>query len=277
MPRIAGRQRGVVTFDLWHTLLDLAPFAESEYMRRQWSLGGETVAEAPPGPLAAGLERPMDPFDAFRRSYDHAVAAAREGATVTPAEQLRRAASWAARRPNPERYEERLRRLVDATPFRAVPRAKEVLESLRTGGYRIGLISNTIGEPGRFFRPTLDKYGLTRSFDAFVWSDEHPWTKPAPQLFRFALDALRSNAADAVHIGDGASDILGAQGVGYRATILFEGSTQYAPEYRALFASTPAEPLTPTHRARRLEEIPGLVDRELQGRPAEAPQPPERP
>ncbi|MCI4332301.1 MAG: HAD family hydrolase [Thermoplasmata archaeon] len=249
-----------VTFDLWHTLLDLPPYAESDYMRRQWALGGETVSEAEPGPLAPELSAPLDPWTAFRQAYDEAVVAARTGSTISPADQLRRAAHLAGRRPRPEAYERRLEHLVSHTPFRAVRGGKAVLERLRLDGCRLAVVSNTIGEPGRFFAPVLERMGLVRSFDALVWSDEHPWAKPSPQLFQSALSKLGADAIDSVHIGDGPSDILGAQAAGYRATILFEGSSDYAPEYRTLFAPASPSPLKPTHKVRKLEEIPPLIE-----------------
>jgi FMN phosphatase YigB (HAD superfamily) len=252
-----------VTFDLWHTLLDLPPFAEGEYLRRQWALGGESVAEGPEGPLAADVATALDPWVAFRRAYEEAAVAARAGSTVSPNAQLLRAGELAGRRPQTENYERRLERLVDTTPFRAVRGGKAVLESLRMYGCRLAVISNTVGEPGRALARVLDRHGLTRSFDALVWSDEHPWTKPSRQLFDFALGRLHAGSSDAIHVGDGASDVLGAQAAGYRATILFEGSTEYAPEYRALFAPPSATPLAPSYRVRKLEEVPDLVHREF--------------
>jgi HAD superfamily hydrolase (TIGR01549 family) len=249
-----------VTFDLWHTLLDLPPYAESDYLRRQWALGGETISEAEEGPLAPELSTPMDPWAAFRKAYDEAVFAARTGSSVSPAEQIRRAASLAGRRAHPDTYERRLERLVEQTPFRAVRGAKGVLEKLRLAGCRLAVISNTIGEPGRLFPPILERYHLARSFDAFVWSDEHPWAKPSPAIFQEALRRLGAHPAEAIHIGDGSSDILGARAAGYKASILFEGSVDYAPEYRALFAPASATKLEPTYRVRRLEEIPPLVE-----------------
>jgi HAD superfamily hydrolase (TIGR01549 family) len=269
--RAAGTEGGVgnkstvnaVTFDVWHTLLDLPPYAESDYMRRQWALGGETVAEADSGPLAPERSEPMDPWAAFRQAYEEAVAAARGGSTISPAGQIERAASLAGRRARPEAYDRRLERLVAETHFRPVRAAKAVLEALRLGGCRLAVVSNTIGEPGRFLAKVLERHGLARSFDAFVWSDEHPWAKPSPDLFREALSRLRADASASVHIGDGPSDILGAQAAGYRTTILFEGSTDYAPEYRTLFAPSAAAPLSPTHRVRRLAEIPPLVEAAL--------------
>jgi len=250
-----------VTFDLWHTLLDLAPFAESEYMHRQWALGGECVETAPSGPLAADAAAPLEPWAAFRRAYEETVTAARNGSSISPAGQLARAGALAGRRPDPDAYRRKLERLVADTPFRVVRGAKGVLESLRMYGCRLAIISNTIGEPGRLFAPILKSHGLLPSFDALVWLDEHPWAKPAPQLFGYALGKLGAEPGNAIHVGDGASDIVGAQGAGYRATILFEGSTEYAPEYRTLFAPGSATKLEPSYRARRLDEIPGLVHR----------------
>jgi HAD superfamily hydrolase (TIGR01549 family) len=252
-----------VTFDLWHTLLDLAPFAEGEYMRRQWAVGGESVAQAPEGPLAADVSAPLDPWAAFKRAYEEAALAARHGLTVSPNAQLQRAGELAGRRPKTENYERRLERLVDTTSFRAVRGGKKALESLRSYGCRLAVISNTVGEPGRALTRVLDRHGLTRSFDALVWSDEHPWTKPSRQLFDYALGRLHADPSDSIHVGDSPSDVLGAQGAGYRATILFEGSTEYAPEYRALFMSPPSQPLAPSYRVRQLSEVPDLVDQEF--------------
>jgi FMN phosphatase YigB (HAD superfamily) len=252
-----------VTFDLWHTLLDLPAYAESNYMRRQWALGGETIAEAEGGPLAPERTTPMDPWEAFRTAYDEAVVAARTGSSVPPAAQIRRAASLAGKRARPEVYEGRLRRLVEQTPFRPVRGGKAVLEQLRIGGCRLAVVSNTIGEPGRFFAPILEHHHLARSFDTFVWSDEHPWTKPSPAIFREALRRLGADPGESIHIGDGSSDILGAQAAGFKQTILFEGSVDYGPEYRTLFAPASSVRLEPTHRVRKLEEIPPLVEAAL--------------
>ena len=133
-------------------------------MRRQWAIGGEVVADAPEGPVSPDVSVALDPWDAFRRAYQEAVVAAREGSTVTPGAQVVRAGALAGRRPRPETYEQRLERLVDDTPFRAVRGAKAVLESLRMYGCRLadhlehrrgaGTVARTGPRPGR---PRLDR------------------------------------------------------------------------------------------------------------------------
>ena len=101
--------------------------------------------------------------------------------------------------------------------------AAPLLEQVKELGYRIGLISNTGMTPGVIFRSYLQQIGILHYFDALTFSDEVQLSKPAPAIFRAALDSLDMEAEQVVHVGDHLlNDVTGAKGVGMRA-IWIEG------------------------------------------------------
>ena len=140
------------------------------------------------------------------------------------------------------------------------PEALSTLESLREAGYRVGLVSNTVGEPGAALERVCRRFGIDRFIEAWAWSDQHPWTKPAPELFQWCLERLGVPASAAVHVGDGASDIDGGHRAGYRATILYSGASNYSAEYRRMFAPK-IDPATtpPAATLLRFQEVPEHV------------------
>ena len=223
-----------VTLDLWHTLMYLRPEAEEEYMETQIRIAAEVLAESKRRPGAVA-ESDGELRRTFEQVYADAVSEAGRGRTVTPADQILRAGAIAGRWPRPEEYLHRLAEVVAGLPFERAPGALEFLQSLTNDGYRLGVISNTIGEPGAFLRPVLRAMGFDRFVDTFVFSDEHPWTKPAPEIFRATLRNLGESPGAAVHVGDGWSDVEGARRAGMRAGILYTGLQEYGARYRELF------------------------------------------
>ncbi|MCI4336471.1 MAG: HAD family hydrolase [Thermoplasmata archaeon] len=251
-----------ITIDLWHTLIYLEPAAEEAYMDAQAGLAAHALAIAPRGEGSPTLSE-KELAGVFEDFLAEAVAEAARGRTVTVVEQLARAGQSTGRAPDAGAYLVALEEMVNGTPFLTAPGAEEMLGALHDDGYRLGVISNTVGEPGRFLRPVLHGLGLDRSIDALVFSDEHPWTKPAPEIFHAALTELGQSASAAVHVGDGWSDIEGSRRAGYRASILYSGLQEYGPKYRALFAAAPTEGSRPNHVVSRLAEIRPLVHRLL--------------
>jgi phosphoglycolate phosphatase len=158
---------------------------------------------------------------------------------------------------------EGLRRLVALTPFRCGPHATEVVRSLREGGLRTAVISNTIGEPGSALRPLLHTMGFDPWVEAYVFSDEHPWTKPNPAIFGEALERLEVPAERAVHVGDGWVDVEGARRAGLRAAVLFTGLQQYGHRYHSLFLPAGSTAPASDYRIDRLDELPDLAERLL--------------
>jgi FMN phosphatase YigB (HAD superfamily) len=249
-----------VTFDLWHTLIYLEPEDEERYMRSQVDAAVEVLAASDhlPGapPMAeVGLRA------AFEQEYAAAVSASVDGRSVPPAEQLARAAQAVGRRSRPEAYLDRLAGLVRRTPFRIAPEAIPVLKALRESQYALGVISNTVGEPGRFLRPILHRMGLDEFVQAYVFSDEHPWTKPAPELFQLLLREIGSEASVAVHVGDGWSDIEGARRAGMAGGVLFTGLQRYGERYRELFLPPDWHLPDGEYRAQTLREVVPIIHR----------------
>lgn len=254
----ANDGRRLLSLDLWHTLVYLEPADEERYMREQVDLATAVLNEAPgvPGRKAA-------PPAAVRRSfqdvYAEAVVASQAGRTVTPSAQLLEAGRRVGRTPDPSAYLERLRALVARTPFRRAPRALSVLRQLRAEGWATAVVSNTVGEPGASLLPVLQRIGVVPLVDAFVFSDQLPWTKPSPEIFRAATERLGVARERTVHVGDGWVDIEGARRAGLRAGVLYTGLQHYGRRYRELFLPKGwAEPATP-YRVGSWPELPGLL------------------
>ncbi len=262
--------RPAVTFDLWHTLVYLEPRGEAAYLAGQYDAAVRVLQDARAEPGA-----PPVTADQLRAAYDQelrlAVAESHAGRSVTPGEQIARAARALGRVPNPTAFEEALGRLVRATPFQTAPHALETLDAVRRLGMGVGIVSNTVGEPGRFILEMLRPRGFDRSVEVFTFSDEQPWTKPAPEIFLRTLDELGSIPDRAAHIGDGWADLEGARRAGLKGRVLFTGLHAYAPEYRSLNYAPTIDPALIQKEISDLREIVPIVEAWLAGDGAGAP------
>jgi len=117
---------------------------------------------------------------------------------------------------------------VDLTEYRKpLPGALETLESLKTSGFLLGLISNS----SNIEFDSLDKkFGLKDIFDALIVSCRVGLLKPDPRIFELALVKLNVAAGEALMVGDTLQDdILPAQKLGMK-TLLYDDRNRY-PEY----------------------------------------------
>jgi putative hydrolase of the HAD superfamily len=90
-----------------------------------------------------------------------------------------------------------------------------VLDELRRGGVKIGLLTNSARDVHAFAR----HHGL--DVDAAIGSLQHGKTKPHASIFRALLDLLAVEPADAVMVGDTIEDdIEGARALGMRAILV---------------------------------------------------------
>ena len=98
------------------------------------------------------------------------------------------------------------------------PDAPEMLAALRSRGLRVGLLSNTLWGRDHHER-ILQRDGILDLFDGAVYTSEIPWTKPHPEAFRVAMEAVGIDDPSAcVYVGDRLfDDIYGAQAAGMRA------------------------------------------------------------
>jgi putative hydrolase of the HAD superfamily len=134
----------------------------------------------------------------------------------------------------------------------ADPDAHGLFTALRAHGIKVGVLSNTIWSRAEHER-IFERDGLTELIDGAVYTCEIPWTKPHPQAFRAALDAVGViDPAGAAFVGDRLfDDIHGASSVGMR-TILVPHSN-IPPEQ---FGHTEGEPDAVAHR---LGDVLGIV------------------
>jgi putative hydrolase of the HAD superfamily len=103
----------------------------------------------------------------------------------------------------------------------ADPDALPLLESLRSDGIRVGVLSNTMW-PRSQHEAVFARDGLLHLIDGAVYTSETPVGKPHADAFHAALTAVGVvDPARAVFVGDRPwDDIHGAQAVGMRAILV---------------------------------------------------------
>jgi len=102
---------------------------------------------------------------------------------------------------------------------RMVRGAPEILDQLKSCGYKLALVSNTIF-PGDFHRRELKRFGLIDFFDHLLFSCEVGFKKPHPVIFKRALKAMQLQPHEVVFIGDRPKeDIAGPKGLGMKAIL----------------------------------------------------------
>jgi putative hydrolase of the HAD superfamily len=129
---------------------------------------------------------------------------------------------------------------VDFTPLQALLGEMTLHEpiidrvrSLRTEGYRLGLITNNVREGSATWRALVP---VDELFDAVVDSSEVGMRKPNPAIYHHALRLLGDvPPAEAVFLDDTAGNVVGAQRAGLHA-ILVEDPTEAVAALDALLA-----------------------------------------
>src|ERR1700693_448308 len=128
---------------------------------------------------------------------------------------------------------------------RLAPEALQVLSWLGSHGIKRGVCSNAPFPP-EMMRRQVDANGVGEMVDAVVFSSEVGRRKPAPEVYRAALDAIGVDARHALFVGDRVrEDYEGPRAVGMRAVI----STAHAEEAPPGGVPTIAS----------LSELPGLL------------------
>ncbi len=98
------------------------------------------------------------------------------------------------------------------------PQVAPLFSLLRSRGIAVGVLSNTIW-PRAWHEDFFRRDGVLELIDGAVYTSEVPWTKPAPEAFRAAMDAVgASDPSRCVYVGDRLyDDIWGAHNAGLRA------------------------------------------------------------
>lgn len=103
---------------------------------------------------------------------------------------------------------------------RMVEGGLDVIKGLKARGYRLGIISNLIGENEIY--DWLKEDNLESYFDSVTLSSVVGIRKPAPEIYVMACEALKLAPGECCSIADNLNrDILGAKAVGIAANILF--------------------------------------------------------
>jgi putative hydrolase of the HAD superfamily len=98
-----------------------------------------------------------------------------------------------------------------------LPGARETLARLRDRGFGLGVISNW--DPGA--RDLLASHGLAEFFDPIVISSEVGSEKPAPEIFRTALQRAGRRGEQCLYVGDNYyDDAVGCRQVGMRPLLV---------------------------------------------------------
>jgi putative hydrolase of the HAD superfamily len=102
---------------------------------------------------------------------------------------------------------------------RLAPGALDALDALRARGLRTAVASNAPFPPEMMHRQAA-LTGIAARVDAVVFSSEVGRRKPAPELYRAALDRLGVPAAEALYVGDRpVEDYDGPSRLGMRAVL----------------------------------------------------------
>lgn len=135
---------------------------------------------------------------------------------------------------------------------RTDPDVEPVLTELKRRGLRLGVLSST-GWPAAWHEQWLHRDGVLELFDGCVWSSDLEYTKPHPEAFAAAMDAVGvTDAARCVFVGDRPyDDIHGARAAGMRAVLV---PHSIIPDYQQV--PTDAEP---DAVIQRLTDLPATI------------------
>lgn len=100
---------------------------------------------------------------------------------------------------------------------RIVPGTQDYLEALRARGYRLGIVSNAIGQ----IEAQLTRAGLAPLFELILDSHYVGVEKPHPEIFAIALNRSGVLPDEALFVGDlYSTDIGGAQNAGIPGVLI---------------------------------------------------------
>ncbi|MEZ5258385.1 MAG: HAD-IA family hydrolase [Ilumatobacteraceae bacterium] len=91
-------------------------------------------------------------------------------------------------------------------------------------GVRLGIICDVGFTPSPVLRTMLERHGVLGYFDAWSFSDEVGWYKPAAQIFAHAMASLGVEAQESAHVGDlRRTDVAGALASGMTVMVRYHG------------------------------------------------------
>ena len=105
--------------------------------------------------------------------------------------------------------------------------AVPALEETGARGFRTAIVSNTPwGSPAGLWQEEVERLGLRRLVEEFVFCRDVGWRKPARQIFEHALEKMRVSPDRCVFIGDDPRwDVKGPEAAGIESVLLDRNST----------------------------------------------------
>lgn len=105
----------------------------------------------------------------------------------------------------------------DTRKWKLYPETIEVLDKLKSRGYKLALISNFDDS----IHTLAEELGIAEKFDLILSSEEARASKPNPKIYNFALEKLELVAEEALMIGDSyQGDYAGPKNIGMEAIYL---------------------------------------------------------
>jgi putative hydrolase of the HAD superfamily len=105
----------------------------------------------------------------------------------------------------------------DPKIWRLFPEVIEVLSQLKSGGYKLGIVSNWSSA----LLHLCAALGLEHYMDVISVSAVIGWEKPSPLIFQKALSSIEVLPEEALYVGDTyQDDILGARNAGMQAILI---------------------------------------------------------
>ena len=114
------------------------------------------------------------------------------------------------------RVVERVAQLIQ-TEGQAISGIREFIKSLKSGGFKIGLATNS---PSVLIPIVLEKLDLTHYFDATSSAEHEPEGKPNPQVYLTTAEKLNVRPEHCLAIEDSHSGLLAAKKAGMKAVVV---------------------------------------------------------
>jgi FMN phosphatase YigB (HAD superfamily) len=202
-----------VTFDYWQTLVserrgDMRAMQIDRWVATLAEAGQPRSAEEIAGAFAANWSVFEDHWRTNTGQYgaDESVSFVADHLALDPVDGLR------------DRLLDNFRIVGETAPLQLAPGLEACLRALREAGIPLAIVCDVGLTDSRILRRRLAWFGVLEAFDAFAFSDETGWFKPAAGAFEPALAGLGVTPDETAHVGDNErTDVAGAKALGMLA------------------------------------------------------------